>query len=95
MPANEVKQPDLLLHLRYVLHRIRQFLLLANLTEVANDTGISYSNLFRLRSGGAPSLPTLELLAYYFGPKPLPKEIDVSKLTRCSPPPNCKPTPWE
>lgn len=95
MATNEVNRPDLLLHLQFVLHEVQTRLQGLNLYEVARDTGISYSNLCRLRSGGVPSLPTLELLAYHFGPKPEPKPIDESKLTRCSPPPNCEPAPWE
>jgi hypothetical protein len=94
--------PDLLLHLRFVMHRVRHCLLLANLYEVARDTGLSYSGLARIRAGGVMSLPTLETLAYYFSPKPEPKQLDVSKLTRLPvdslntplPPPSFDPAPW-
>jgi hypothetical protein len=74
--------PDLIFHLQYVVNRVRHNLLTANLHEVANDTGISYSNVCRIRAGGVPSLPTLEMLAYYFSPKPTPKPLDPEKLKK-------------
>lgn len=97
MPTEQLttESPDLALHLGFVLNRVRHNLLGANLYEVARDTGLSYSGLARIRAGGVMSVPTLETLAYYYSPKPEPKELDISKLTRCSPPPSFDPAPWE
>ena len=82
MSANHVNErPDLLLHLRFVVLKVQEHLRASNLNQVSVDTGISYSNLCRLRGGGVPSLSTLELLAYYFSPKPVPKPTDLQKLT--------------
>ncbi|ADB15143.1 hypothetical protein Psta_0455 [Pirellula staleyi DSM 6068] len=72
MVANPITpdSPDLAFCLQFVVLKVREHLQTCDLREIASDTGISVSNLHRLRGGGVPSLPVLELLAYYFSPKP-------------------------
>ena len=83
MAENELESPpNLLHHLRFVVLEVQKNLKRANLANVSENTGISYSNLCRLRAGGAPSLQTLELLAYYFGPAELltPSEFQSRRI---------------
>lgn len=76
MATEQLDKPDLILYLQFVRKKIQDNLSIADLHKLAIETGISYSNLSRIRAGGIPSIGTLETLAYHFSPKPIPRSIE-------------------
>src|SRR5688572_23579537 len=108
MPERTKQPQPLTVQLRHVLKVVRERLLLTNVKTVAADLGISRSNVYRLRRGeGAPSVPTLLTLAFYFdtglrleeSPEPQPNGKGPALPPAVQPmKPNSQvasPAPWE